>query len=82
VSYPDTYPIELTRPYPNAYPSGFHKKRAKTRYVKLVFLLPVGYAGHVVLSGAYGPQNVDALVFMLGWDWCGFQKKARWDMLH
>jgi hypothetical protein len=53
----------------------FHKKRAKAHYVELVFLLPVGSAGHVVLSGAYGPQNVDALFFMLGWGWCGLQKK-------
>jgi hypothetical protein len=31
-----------------------HKKRARTRYVKLVFLHPVGTMGHVVRSGASG----------------------------
>jgi hypothetical protein len=28
----------------------FHKKRVKICYAKLVFLHPVGYAGHVVHS--------------------------------
>jgi hypothetical protein len=32
----------------------FHKKRAGTRYAKLVFLHLVGYAGPVVDSGAFG----------------------------
>jgi hypothetical protein len=27
---------------------GIHIKRARTRYVELVFLHPVGFAGHVV----------------------------------
>jgi hypothetical protein len=32
---------------------GFDKKRAGTRYSKLVFLHLVGYAGNVVHSGAF-----------------------------
>jgi hypothetical protein len=31
--------------------------------------------GHVVYSGAFGAQNVDALFFVLGQDRCGFLKK-------
>jgi hypothetical protein len=33
---------------------GFQKKRVETGYPKLVFLRLVGYAGHVVQSGAFG----------------------------
>jgi hypothetical protein len=62
-------------------PVRFHKKHTGTRYAKFLVLHLVGAAGHVVHSGASGVQNIDALLFMLGWDWYGFEKKARWDML-
>jgi hypothetical protein len=36
----------------------------------------VGFAGHVVHSGASGPRIVGTLFFMLRWDWYGFNKKC------
>jgi hypothetical protein len=42
----------------------------------LCVLDPVEYTGHVVSSGPFGAQNIDALFFMLVWDWYGFQKKC------
>jgi hypothetical protein len=46
--------------------TSIHKKHAETRYAELVIFYPVGYAAHIVHSGAFGVQKVDALFFMLG----------------
>jgi hypothetical protein len=46
----------------------FWKKCVKTHYAKLVFLRLVGYAGHVVHSGASGVRNINTLFFMPVWD--------------
>jgi hypothetical protein len=51
------------------------QKCARIRYDELVFLHPTGSAGLVLHSGAFGPQNVDALFFMLEWNRYGFHKK-------
>jgi hypothetical protein len=36
----------------------------------------VGSVVHVGHVGAAGPQNIDALFFMLGWDRYGFHKMS------
>jgi hypothetical protein len=55
---------------------GFHIKHTGIRYAKLVFLHPVGLAGHVVHFGASGVRISDAVFFMHGYDRCGFNKNG------
>jgi hypothetical protein len=43
-----------------------HKKHVGTHYTEPVFLHPVVFVGHVVHSGSFGLQNVDAQLFMFG----------------
>jgi hypothetical protein len=52
----------------------FQKKHTRTRYAELVFLHPVGYAGHVVHYSAFGLRNINALFFILRWAQCGLHK--------
>jgi hypothetical protein len=56
---------------------GFHKKRAQTRYVELVFLHPVGSAGHVGHFGASGQRIIDKQFFHAGIRPVRIPQKAR-----
>jgi hypothetical protein len=60
------------------------QKNAGTRYAELVFLHPVGSAGHVIRCGASRAWILDTLFSMLGCTRCGFRKKragTRYDEL-
>jgi hypothetical protein len=46
---------------------GSHKKRARTRYITLVFLHPVHFTGHVICFDLFKAWNINALFFILGW---------------
>jgi hypothetical protein len=54
----------------------FHKKRTGTRYAKLAFLQPMGFAGHLVLSDASRARNISTLFFMLEWDQYALHKNC------
>jgi hypothetical protein len=54
---------------------GFHKSHAGTRYAELVFLHPVGSAGHIMHSAASEAQIVKPLFLLLEWDHYGLNKK-------
>jgi hypothetical protein len=55
---------------------GFHKKCAGTRYVKLVYLHPVGSINHIVHYVVSEARNNDVLFFVLGWDRYGFAESV------
>jgi hypothetical protein len=57
------------------YRYGFEKKRARTCDAELVFLYPVGSAGHVVHFDVSGERNMISLFFMHRYDQYGFNKK-------
>ncbi len=59
----------------SAGPGAVSIKSVLRHYSKLVFLRLVRSTDYVLHSGASEARNVDALYFMLRWDWYGFHKK-------
>jgi hypothetical protein len=55
---------------------GIHKNCVGTRYTELLFLHPVGSAGHVVHFGAFRGRIIDTIFFELSWVPYGFDKKT------
>jgi hypothetical protein len=55
---------------------GFDEKCVGARYTEVVFLHPMGSAGHIVHSAASMERNMIARFFMLGWDRYRFNKKC------
>jgi hypothetical protein len=54
---------------------GFDNKCTGTHYAELLFLHPVGSAGHVVHFGASGERIIDTIFFKVRWGWYGFDNK-------
>jgi hypothetical protein len=46
---------------------GFDNKCIRTNYAKLLFLHPVGSAGHVVHFGSSGERIIDTIFFKVSW---------------
>jgi hypothetical protein len=53
----------------------FDNKCIRTHYAELLFLHPVGSAGHVVHFGASGERIIDTIFFNVRWGRYGFDKK-------
>jgi hypothetical protein len=54
---------------------GFDNKCIRANCAKLLFLHPVGSAGHVVRFGASGERIIDTIFFKVSWGRYGFDKK-------
>jgi hypothetical protein len=58
--------------------TGTDSGKSASRHVmpNVCFFHLLGYAGHIVHSGASGVQNIETLIFMLMWDRYIFQKNC------